>query len=48
MFWKLVRIKETDRPLYMLDLDTANEASPISFVLPKRILWARVFRVSSE
>lgn len=41
-----VRRRITDIPLYMLDLATAAEASPTSFDLPRRMLWARVLRVS--
>lgn len=42
-----VRSRMMDKPLYMLDLETAADASPTSLVLPRRTLWARVFRVSS-
>lgn len=41
-----VRIRMMEMPLYMLDLATAREASPISFVLPSKTLCARVLRVS--
>lgn len=42
-----VRIRIMDKPLYMLDLETAADASPTSLVFPRRTLWARVLRVSS-
>lgn len=41
-----VRMRMIERPLYMLDLATAIEASPISLVLPSKTLCARVLRVS--
>lgn len=47
MLLMLVRSMMIDRPLYMLDLATATDASPISLDLPSSTLCARVFRVSS-
>lgn len=46
MLFRLVRAIITDRPLYIPDLGTAADASPISFDLPSRTLCARVFLVS--
>ena len=42
-----VRIRIIERPLYMLDLATAADASPTSEVFPSSTLCARVFLVSS-
>lgn len=47
MLFTPVRIRMIERPLYMLDLATAAEASPTSEVFPSSTLWARVFLVSS-
>lgn len=41
-----VRNRMIDMPLYMLDLETAAEASPTCLVFPSRTLCARVLRVS--
>ena len=42
-----VRNRMIDKPLYMLALETALDASPISSVFPRRTLCARVLRVSN-
>lgn len=42
-----VRSRMMGKPLYMLALETALDASPISLVFPRRTLCARVLRVSN-